>query len=290
MFLCGVKMESWQQLSSMFGVRPVVSREIEGSLPLRVERYFCHARKRRGNGLPQMLLLTHLGGARASWASRHREAANFLPGFSVLVPPHCAAEWVQDGAVDCAVFHYLDGDHPHVQRLRRLMGDGAVAYPFHDPLVSAAARQVCHELRSGDQGSLAYAQRLSGIMVEQTERVLAGCAGRLPSPDRVQLARLSALLDWIQGNLGAAIDNDVLAGRMGVSQSHFRRLFFEAMGLSPSRYVRQRRLERARELLATTNLPIDGVAFECGFRDQSYLTTCFRLEFGLTPARFRRAA
>ena len=50
----------------------------------------------------------------------------------------------------------------------------------------------------------------------------------------------------------------------------------------------KQRVERARELLANTNLPIAHLASECGFVSQSYLTTCFRTTYGMTPARFRR--
>jgi AraC family transcriptional regulator len=66
-------------------------------------------------------------------------------------------------------------------------------------------------------------------------------------------------------------------------------VFVKAFGVSPNQYVRQRRLERVRELLALTSRPIAHIASDCGFTSQSYLTTCFKARHGVTPARFRRA-
>jgi hypothetical protein len=84
--------------------------------------------------------------------------------------------------------------------------------------------------------------------------------------------------------------NTILAEHAGLSESHFHHMFLQAIGMSPIRYVQQQRIERARELLANTNLPIAHLASECGFVSQSYLTTCFRETYGMTPARCRRAA
>ena len=64
----------------------------------------------------------------------------------------------------------------------------------------------------------------------------------------------------------------------------FRRTFDE----SPHRYVVQRRIERASELLRDTNDPIIEVAQQVGYENQSYFTTLFKRETGYTPAVFRK--
>ena len=51
-----------------------------------------------------------------------------------------------------------------------------------------------------------------------------------------------------------------------------------------------RRIERAREMLARSALPIKAVAAECGFSDQAHLTRVFAATTGETPAAFRRRA
>ena len=74
-----------------------------------------------------------------------------------------------------------------------------------------------------------------------------------------------------------------------MSPYHFLRLFKESMGLTPYRYVIERRVERARELLRRSSLPISEVALSCGFTDQSHLSWHFKRLVGLTPKAFREA-
>jgi AraC family transcriptional regulator len=52
-------------------------------------------------------------------------------------------------------------------------------------------------------------------------------------------------------------------------------------------YVLGRRIERAASLLRFSDTPIAAIAIECGFADQSHLTTAFRRRTGVTPAVYR---
>jgi AraC family transcriptional regulator len=80
-----------------------------------------------------------------------------------------------------------------------------------------------------------------------------------------------------------------LAGVACLSPYHFSRSFKLAVGVGPQRYVRQRRLDRAKTLLRRTNQPLAWIAQEAGFADQSHLSSIFRREMGVTPGRFRAA-
>jgi AraC family transcriptional regulator len=73
-----------------------------------------------------------------------------------------------------------------------------------------------------------------------------------------------------------------------LSPYYFARMFRRATGESPHQCVLRQRLERAQWLLQTTTLPIVDIALQCGFANQSYLTTVFKRRFGLTPQRYRR--
>ncbi|WP_345711050.1 helix-turn-helix transcriptional regulator, partial [Kineococcus glutinatus] len=72
-----------------------------------------------------------------------------------------------------------------------------------------------------------------------------------------------------------------------VSPFHFARLFRVATGCSPHQHVLRRRVERARELVVGTAVPLAQVAARCGFADQSHLTRALRRELGVTPAALR---
>ena len=77
-------------------------------------------------------------------------------------------------------------------------------------------------------------------------------------------------------------------GRMvGVSRRQLERLFRETLGRTPGAEIQRLRLERARELLAQSDLPIADVAAACGFGTPEYLATLFKKATGLTPLRYR---
>jgi AraC family transcriptional regulator len=79
-----------------------------------------------------------------------------------------------------------------------------------------------------------------------------------------------------------------MAGAAGLSPNHFSKLFKRSTGLSSHQYVIRQRIEKAKALLAGTNLSVAVVAQACGFSDQAHLTRHFRRLVGATPARFRR--
>jgi AraC family transcriptional regulator len=195
--------------------------------------------------------------------------------------------------MDIAMFHVLDPENELVRHLQRLLTARSRAPLFADPLVNASAGQLLGELgRTGpasppDHG---FVKRLAHVMIEQTCRVLEGRTGRHVPPDALQLGRLQEVLKWIGENLSNELSNAELAERAGVSESHFRRIFQEAMGLSPHRYVLRLRLERVHELLTRTSFSIARVAAQCGFNSQSHMTSCFAAAYGITPARARQQA
>ena len=78
------------------------------------------------------------------------------------------------------------------------------------------------------------------------------------------------------------------AAACGLSPSRLGGLFRECIGLSPQLWLEQTRLNRARDLLLTTGLPVKLVAAACGYNDQRHFATRFRRFFGLTPTQCRR--
>jgi AraC-like DNA-binding protein len=72
-----------------------------------------------------------------------------------------------------------------------------------------------------------------------------------------------------------------------LSTYHFIRAFRRAFGCTPGRYLRERRLTRARQLLATSDLPVTEVCFAVGFESLGSFCTLFRRSEGQTAAAFR---
>lgn len=73
----------------------------------------------------------------------------------------------------------------------------------------------------------------------------------------------------------------------GVSETRFRRLFQNVMGITPGRYLVTIRLNAARRLLVTTNRLIADIATAVGFWDPSHFVKTFKRERNETPSHYR---
>jgi AraC family transcriptional regulator len=103
----------------------------------------------------------------------------------------------------------------------------------------------------------------------------------------VQLGRITA---YVEDHLGEAMTLQELAGVSAMSVFHLARSFKARTGVAPHQYVLRRRLDRAKELLRGTDLPVGEVAMRCGFAHPSHFTSTFQRVLGTTPSRYRRLA
>jgi AraC-like DNA-binding protein len=127
-------------------------------------------------------------------------------------------------------------------------------------------------------GVTAHAARVYGGLRPPS---VAGCGGLAPR----QLRRAQELIDACpSGDLSLA----VLARECGLSTSHFARAFRVSTGLAPHQWLLRRRIERAREALATSDQSLADIATRCGFADQSHFTRLFTRLVGVPPGAWRR--
>ena len=78
-----------------------------------------------------------------------------------------------------------------------------------------------------------------------------------------------------------------LCREVGYSYPHLHRLIKQETGLSLSHYVRQQRLLVAIEYLKETSMNITEISFAVGFKDPSYFIRVFRLEYDMSPRKWR---
>jgi len=140
----------------------------------------------------------------------------------------------------------------------------------------------------GRHGSL-YAESL--ITALATRLLHAGRGEQLPAPTRVSPLpprSLRRVLDRMEADVAANLDLATLAAETGYSRAHFLRTFRAATGQTPHRHLMELRLAKARDLMASSSLPLINIAAACGFSSHAHLTTAFRSRFGLTPSAYRR--
>ena len=100
-----------------------------------------------------------------------------------------------------------------------------------------------------------------------------------------QLKRAEALMSE---NLSVQVPLAQVAQECGLSVRHLARAFLQSTGVPPHRWLLNRRVERAKELLPNSKLSLSDVALACGFGDQSHFTRTFTAAVRLSPGVWRR--
>lgn len=101
--------------------------------------------------------------------------------------------------------------------------------------------------------------------------------------------KLPIAISFLQANLHRAITVADIAQSVELSTSRFSVRFKTEAGVSPFQYLKNARLERARQLLETTLLNIKVVAAEVGYNDCSHFMREFKKAYDSTPSEYRGA-
>lgn len=99
--------------------------------------------------------------------------------------------------------------------------------------------------------------------------------------------RIKAMLQYIQDHYVEEISSEQIAASAAVSESEALRCFRGTIGTTPIQYVKRFRVQKAVELLETTDLKVQEVGERCGFQDMSYFARTFRKVQGCTPTEYR---
>lgn len=148
-----------------------------------------------------------------------------------------------------------------------------------------AGADLCLHVLCRDQGQ-AYANDVSRLLVSPPHRSGGQLQYALPRR-RPATGSLAALLTWMQQHLDLDLTLESVAEQAHLSPRTLARRFRAELGDSVAGWVATRRVERARELLETTTMPVTEVAFVCGFGSVASFRRQFSTRSGASPRAYR---
>ncbi|WP_433332358.1 helix-turn-helix domain-containing protein [Spirillospora sp. CA-294931] len=153
---------------------------------------------------------------------------------------------------------------------------------------AGAGIDLCLHVLRTDQGA-GYAAHVARNMVMPPHRE----GGQLqyaapPHPAHID-GTLAPLLDWTTARLDKPLTVEDLAARAGVSPRTLARRFADQLGVSPGQWLLAQRISAARELLESSDLPVEAIAHRVGLSSATNLRRRFVRALGTTPGAYRRA-
>jgi AraC family transcriptional regulator len=160
-------------------------------------------------------------------------------------------------------------------------------YAALDPVIWYLGREVRAELRRHRRLDTTYLESVAMVLARHVLTTYTSSPWPTRESGGLPRYKLRHAVQFIRENIHKDISFHDIAAHLKMSAFHFARMFRHATGDSPHQYIVRCRVNRAKELLAETKLPITDVAFEVGYKTQSHFTTCFGRLVGVTPAAFR---
>ncbi len=160
---------------------------------------------------------------------------------------------------------------------------------FTDPALWGIACRLKKEALK-DEGRLAhYGEALTVLLQHELIRLdNGGVAAETIARGGLSGWQQKKVTDYIEEHLSESVPLATLAALVGFSPFHFARAFKRSFGVPPHRYHVNRRMERAKELLAVPDSSVTAVALAVGFAETSSFSAAFRKNTGHPPSDFRR--
>ena len=210
--------------------------------------------------------------------------SDMLHGEMTLMPRGVPSQWSWNSAcdrLDVIVYPEVFGD------ARKL--DVVDRYVFRDSEMEAICRHLYKKLTLGSMPERFYVEsqlmRLDVLLLRHHST--ASQADRILPSGGLTRHQARRVLDYIESNLGGQLTLAELARIADLSLHHFARMFKRTIGVAPYRYVLERRVERAKEMLRTARASLVDISLAVGFDSQSHFTSAFGRMVGATPTEFQ---
>lgn len=169
---------------------------------------------------------------------------------------------------------------------------------FLEPKVAAdpQMKRICHEIVIEDErfqygGEVILQSLVTELAVHLLRRFRpTGEESSVRYNGQIFRWHVRRAVDYLHDTYTQEFSLEKLSEVAELSKYYLDRVFKKAIGLGPHMYMIALRMERAKELLASTSRPLADIALELGFSDQSHFSNTFRQFTGLSPRAYRIAA
>lgn len=184
-----------------------------------------------------------------------------------------------------AEFLWLHLDGTNTQQLWEDICREQGAFVFDTPRADDIKSRMYELLSACRSEQLPHETHLS----EKLYALLMACSSGASDPDAAlrENTPIYAAIQYIRTNYTENLTLEDMAQQASMSKYHFSRLFKETCGYSPHEFLILTRLNRAKHLLSTTDLPISHIAQEVGYQNATTFSSVFASRVGLSPTHFR---
>lgn len=196
---------------------------------------------------------------------------------------------------------FIDCKKPHAYRARTSLSfryfhfDGSSSKAFYEILTARYGylmhpqKQISIESALNALVSLAYDGLLNEYKISaQIHIILSEIAAQTAEEYNPQDTIITQAISYLEQHFTENLTVEELASEVGLSPYYFSRLFRKFTNMSPHAYQLHLRVTLARQLLASSNQPVERISESCGFNSPQHFIRCFKQNAGCTPREYRR--
>jgi AraC family transcriptional regulator len=209
-------------------------------------------------------------------------------------PSPVEMRWRSTSALPFKVMHVYLGLRLFARTVRTATGRSLAEFALRevsgerDPVLSGLFEALYLSLNAPQRPSQDFVQGLAQAIAshlvrhyESARQGRTGVRGGLPAH------KLHRIIDAMRANLAEPFGLACYADMAGLSVFHFSRVFKQATGMAPSRYLVRLRVDEARRLLCETDQPVVDIGYGLGYQSPSHFSQVFRQTTGVTPSAYR---
>lgn len=158
-----------------------------------------------------------------------------------------------------------------------------------DPVMAHLVGALLPSFQHPEEATALFVDHIALAMCAHVGQHYGGLAERhFIARGGLSLVQENRAKDYLSSHFAEDIPIATIAAVCGLSRGHFIRAFRQTTGVTPHKWLQRYRVEKAKEFLAKTSIPISEITYVCGFADQAHLTRVFSRAFGTTPGVWRR--